>query len=338
MTAAFLCLLPLLMAQQSEWQASKVKTIPYLRAVTSDFSTYMVYDSEGGKLRLHDWATDKATESIDWSSRWGRPWDCVFNDDLIAAFATTSARMSTNVGVATVLDRKTGEKQRTIESGPGGWSWVSYTSDGKYLVTVGYDGSGSYDWKCTTYSLKDRKAEPFTLKSLYGIFAHADQHIAVVRADKIVKVYAFKPDGPKETYSLKVENDSLYQKMALSADGKFLATIKRDAVPVYHVPTGKLRTKLDHPDTVLTAAFSKTGKLLATFDKDHIIRVWDIEQARSVLTMKDASVGWSGDRVPTLLFSNDDSMLLLWGQDRGLTTSKRFDMAEIWKIGAGTRK
>jgi WD40 repeat protein len=81
-------------------------------------------------------------------------------------------------------------------------------------------------------------------------------------------------------------------KLAISGDGKTLATTESNTIKLWSLPEGKLLTTLEgHIISVNALAISPDGKILASSDLNEVIRLWLLPEGK-LLTTTEGRLQW----------------------------------------------
>ncbi|MCW3051401.1 MAG: repeat, subgroup, partial [Chthonomonadales bacterium] len=157
--------------------------------------------------------------------------------------------------------------------------WLTYNSsavrsmDGKVVITgpkARLNAHVKYfrDFKTSTRQIL-----------VWDCFA-ADSDTLVVAWGNEVVFHSMQTD--KDTGSMKIppeisDTNSILRGMALSPNGKLLATVRANTVQIWNIATAQLVAKFhDHGDDVDCLVFSHDGKVLATGSADKTIKLWDM--------------------------------------------------------------
>jgi WD40 repeat protein len=111
------------------------------------------------------------------------------------------------------------------------------------------------------------------------------------------------------------DNAGAIRQVALSPDGKYLATASADSsVGVHEVATGKRRHLLiGHAGPVRYVAFSPDGQALASAGADKTVRLWEMETGKQLRRYPGSQGGLSA-----VLFTPDGKQLVsagaVWGR------------------------
>jgi WD40 repeat protein len=126
-------------------------------------------------------------------------------------------------------------------------------------------------------------------------------------------------------------HDGLIESIALSPDGKWLATASFDnTVKLWDYAGGKvLHTLKGHTNHVYAVAFSPDGKYLASGSEDKTIRIWDPKDGKFLREIKG-----HGDIVGTLVFSPDSKILASGSTDKSVRLWNPADGKEIKNLGS----
>ncbi|MDY7231368.1 AAA-like domain-containing protein [Hyalangium rubrum] len=128
-----------------------------------------------------------------------------------------------------------------------------------------------------------------------------------------------------------LDHDAPVQAVALSGDGKLLATASSSlpdggvtrgphTVRLWDTSSGKLLAQLEHEDTVRALAFSPDGSRLATASNDHAARLWDTSSGKLLARLLHQgpvvalSFNPQGSRLAT---ASDDLTARLWAVSSG---------------------
>src|SRR5262249_45208410 len=107
----------------------------------------------------------------------------------------------------------------------------------------------------------------------------------------------------KEVRSIKVESGTVYS-LALSGDGKMVATAGRDRLKLWYADTGKEQPREEmNKYGCVAVAFSPDGKLVASGDTS-TVKLWEVGTGKEVCTLR----GYKGE-LSYLIFSRDGRTL-----------------------------
>lgn len=102
-----------------------------------------------------------------------------------------------------------------------------------------------------------------------------------------------------------------------SPDGKSLAAVGADGkLTVFNTSTWDIRYQIDaHEGQVRAVSYSRNGKYIATGGTDSVAMVWDANTGKRVVTLGGAGKGGNQNGIETLIFSLDDAILFVGGDN-----------------------
>ncbi len=200
---------------------------------------------------------------------------------------------------------------------------ISNERHGALVFQYRVDADG--EWKVAAqgrFSLKNLKAGRHQLEArvLAGktTSAVADTHLVVMKAVVPPKVTSAK------TGELDPKDDQTDMRIALSSDGKFLATTTNSRTMLWDVAGGKMIQQFKgHTGIVQCVAVSGDGKLVLTGSYDKTAILWD---------------GSSGQKLHTLRGHDDGIMCVALSGDGKLAATGSHDHnAILWQTATGKR-
>lgn len=215
-------------------------------------------------------------------------------------------------------DTKTGAKIGEFEGHQGGvWS-VSFSADGKSLVSRGGMGAehSTRLWDLNTR----RNIKQFDRNLMHLFYTPGGKNLVSGADDGTVRIW--NPQSGKELFKGVVAEGPRYLKPAFSADGKTMATWSRNStVRLWSISSGKeLLQRAGHAGAVLALTFTPDGKGLLSRGGDVSYRFWDWRAAKEIRRYPwdtgstDADVQLPGH---LLALSPDGTLLAGESPDRG---------------------
>ena len=187
---------------------------------------------------------------------------------------------------------------------------VAYDPQGRWLATVHGDRQS---WRATA------RGEEAKMR-LWDV-ASGQLHLMLDHGDHAVREVVFTPDGTRvvttsgDTVQVweavtgdslaRFKHDDFVQKLVLSRDGQWLATLQRSDkhVLVWDLATAQQQCRVTHDKDVRAAVFSRDGSQLATAGDDHTLRLWNTASCQAMSRVKHEGV------IDGLIFSLDDQLL-----------------------------
>lgn len=241
---------------------------------------------------------------------------------------------------------------------------IAYTSDGKYLVSAGTDGSINF-WSTTNYTrINSIKFNGFAVVSDDGTLTAAsgldknnkiwytNNGKEIFRTGKLIdyrRSIAISPDNKifagssfSEIQLFDITAGKLKKIIAghngwinsirFSLDGKRLITGSTDmSAIIWNVESGEIIWQLKgHLAGINVVKFSPDGKLAATGSSDGMIKIWDTERGKEIV-----SVQKNRNIIKTLAFSPCGRYLVSGGTDKTIKVWQSVNGCEICSRPAG---
>lgn len=244
-----------------------------------------------------------------------------------------TAALATGWGVVKQLELATGNAIPSVKQHQDWVCALSYSSDGKYLVSAGgSEFAPERNGGKTSAEIKvwDRQAnlqrgllEGHTSKVFAAVFSPNGKSIATGSADQTIRLWDI--ETLQEQRVLRGHTDAI-SALAWSSDGKVLASASWDrTVKLWNVSSGELMSTLAaSEEEVMSVALSPDGKQLAAGGSDWIVRLWDLPSLKLSATMPGHhgtvyAVCFSPDG-KNLASASGDETIRLWNLDSRTST------------------
>ncbi|WP_242051375.1 nSTAND1 domain-containing NTPase [Nostoc spongiaeforme] len=236
------------------------------------------------------------------------------------SFSHDSKTLAIAIGDRTnLLDTTTGKEIKTFIGHLGNINSVSFSPDGKMLVTASNDNTAKL-WNTTT------GREIMTLTGhLYGVtsvsFSPDGKTLATASRDWTVKLWDTTTGKQIKTFK---EFSSRVLSISFSPDGKSIALLPADdTVKLLDANSGTILTTLKGHSirtvrNVNSTSFSPDGKTLATGSNDGTVKLWDTTSGK-VLKAFEGVISFSPNG-RTLASTGGDGTIRLWE----VTTGREF--------------
>jgi WD40 repeat protein len=262
-----------LATSKPRWQAPEPRGVRSV-AVSPD-GTLVASGNFGGEIKLRDAATGKLLRS--------------FRQDRGSVericFSSTGKRLVTGSNTTNLIriwDATSGEVQRTLTGHAEVPYWVEFSPDDRLIVSASRDATVRV-WNVDDGSLQHTLAHPAEVSS--AIFLPGGKQVVSVSHDGQVRLWNVETGKLDATLS-PPEPRSAACAVAVSRDGKQLASGNFSRIHLWDLPSGDLAATLDgHQGLVQGLAFGKEGKRLVSSSWDQTVRVWDVARRQALQTL-----------------------------------------------------
>ncbi|MFQ3591717.1 MAG: PQQ-binding-like beta-propeller repeat protein [Gemmataceae bacterium] len=213
---------------------------------------------------------------------------------------------------------------KVLHSWPGPSSFtcvVRFSPDGKTLAAAGYEAGSTnaiYRFDLTTGKELPRLCGPLSGGVRRLVFSPDGKRLISAGFDGYVRIWDLL--SGKADSAFRVDSGTVYG-LALSPDGKLLATAAREGLRLWDAKDGRalLRPQMSKQEAV-AVCFSPDGKLVASGDSSSVV-LWEVVTGKPARTLE----GFKGE-LSALLFSPDG---------RTLYTASYDKMIRIWDVRSG---
>jgi len=272
--------------------------------------------SRDGTVKIWDISPTAGSDWLNLAGHTDRVWSVAYRPD-----GKQLATLSFD-GTVKIWDVSSGKELRTItlqnflsvggNAPPGG---VSYSPDGKRLA---YNDINTTKIVDATSGAEILTLPPFKSATVDVVFSHDGTQLAVASQDGTMGIYE------SNTGKMLIEfptSSAGIQRIAISPDGKRIASANGDGAYVWDAATGRqLLTFSGHGVGIRSSgiAFNPNGKWIASSGNDATIKVWDSETGGEIFTL----IGHTGPTFSTA-FSPDGQYLATSSVDRTV---------KVWKF------
>jgi Tol biopolymer transport system component len=220
-----------------------------------------------------------------------------------------------------VWDVSTAKEVHALEGPTSFTCAVRFSPDGKVLAAAGYEtGSGNpiYLYDVATGKELPRLAGHPTGGVRRLVFTPDGKQLVSGGFDGAVRVWDLA--SGKQVRVMQIESGTVYS-IALSGDGKTLATAGRDGLHLWDLASGKeLPREAMSKHNCVAVAYSPDGKLVASGDSS-CVKLWEAATGKVVNTLG----GYQGE-LSQLVFSRDGRTLYTGSYDRAI---------RLWEVRTG---
>lgn len=232
-------------------------------------------------------------------------------------------------------DTKSG-KPISVLRGPGEGFVHSavFTADGRTLITACYDNIVCR-WDLTTGELRKTVRLPMPQGQLASLSSDG-RVLAVVPKGKTAEVRLWDTETGEERYAIQGERNTENSDIALSPNGKILATasfergLDKAAIRLWDTETGKsIRRIPATQQSVWALQFAPDGRTLLSSGRESYIHLWDVQTGKERFVESGhrgaiASLAFTPDG-HSLVSGAEDGSIRVWDLATGRTRRAQFD-------------
>lgn len=223
---------------------------------------------------------------------------------------------------------------RTLPYGVSVAGNLALSPDGKRLAVSGIKGVRLYD------IATGERAGSFDGTAVFAYFSRDGASLYVGNDEPMVRVYRLADGELLRSFKVReMEESGASFRFAVSPDEKVIASARAElltrsvkTIELHELATGRRLAVLQgHTDAISCLAFSPDGRLLASGDRDNLIRLWDVAAGKEVRTF----TGHEGT-VHSLVFGRDGKTLFSSGSEGSV---RRWEVAtgrELRRLVAAT--
>ena len=196
-----------------------------------------------------------------------------------------TAAVSVNSNKILLYDLTNGKQVHEFSVRNASATFVSFGSEGKMLLAVGYRGATLWDW--TTR----KEIRSVDQQGYGGAISPDGKRIAIAtfhygKADEAGGIVVFDVETGKQQYTIKRSGNNRYSWVGFSGDGNWLIGSSMGTssdVDVWEAATGKKHTTLKgHTAYVSRCAPAPAASTLATASHDRSVRLWDLKTGKQL--------------------------------------------------------
>ena len=194
-----------------------------------------------------------------------------------------------------------------------GIKYLAFTGDMKNLVSVSSDGYIRL-WK-----LEDRallREWTWMPSSITSLVVGKNNVIAVGNASGFVRCWNLFDNVPPSP-GWQVGSDAV-SSVALSSDGKLLATGSGKKIDLWTVDGKKLGELPAQNGKILLLAFSENNSMLASTDLDRNVQIWHFVEGQATASTQPIALTGFPSHVNAIVFTPDGSVLITADRSRGI--------------------
>lgn len=162
---------------------------------------------------------------------------------------------------------------------------------------------------------------------IYLLLAPNGNTLAIgYRESRLIRLYDTK--SGRLLAVLNGASDGEGARMSFSPDGKFIATVNDSKIILWEASSGNMKsTIIGHSAMVTSINFSPDGRIIASGDKDGVVRLWNAVPDQPMRTLKP-----SHPNAQTLAFSPDGKILAIAGRPGDKSVSIRLQNPQSGRI------